>query len=212
MLFDVASQVVPVCQGVSCSHYLTIYTPRTFLCQNSIGLYDLFANTIPGFIYLFVFNETLRELGFAHFDVAQIDNVTYFLLLALLAYLVGHNMDYVAHRLWVRVFYSTHLQGRAYEQFRSKFPELKIQFNPSHSSLFFGAIKFSKPEIANDIEKNKVVSLMLQNVSFAFVLFFLSQVYLFLAKGHSLISLSIAIASLLASIITLRRAEWFKVH
>ncbi len=70
----------------------------------TLGLYDLFANLIPGFIYLFIFNETLRELGFAYFDVTQIDNVPYFLLLAMLAYLVGHVMDYLAHHLWERVF------------------------------------------------------------------------------------------------------------
>jgi len=178
----------------------------------TLGLYDLFANTIPGFIYLFILNETLRELGFAHFNVTQIDHVPFFLLLTLLAYLVGHIMDYLAYRLWVRVFYPDYPEGRAYEHFRSMYPELKIQFNPSQSRLLFAAIKFLKPEIANDIEKNKVISLMLRNVSFAFVIFFLSQVYIFLFKGNSLINLSIAVASLLASIITLRRAELFHVH
>jgi hypothetical protein len=152
----------------------------------TLGLYDLFANIIPGFIYLFIFNETLRELGFAHFDVTQIDNVTFSFLLTMLAYLVGHIMDYLAYHLWVRVFYRAPKE-RAYERFRSKFAELKIQFNPSHSSLFFGAIKLLKPEIANDIEKNEVVSLMLRNVSFAFAIFFLSQIYIFLFEGYSLI-------------------------
>ena len=38
MLFGVVLQVVPECQGVLCSHYLTNCVLRTFLCQNSVGL------------------------------------------------------------------------------------------------------------------------------------------------------------------------------
>ena len=177
----------------------------------TLGLYDLFANIIPGFIYLFVFNEMLRELGFANVDVAKIDNLTYFLLLGLLAYLVGHNMDYLSYRLWVRLFYRDYPEERAYKQFRTVYPELKIQFTPRQSSMLFGAIKYRKSEVANDIEKNKVICIMLRNISFAFILFSLLQAYIFLTNGFYLLNLIIAIASLIASIITLRRADLFNV-
>ena len=177
----------------------------------TLGLYDLFANIIPGFIYLFILNETLRELGFAHFDLTQIDNLPYFLLLTLLAFLVGYIMEYLAKRLWVRVFYHDHPEERAYKQIRSIYPELEIQFNPRHVHLFFGAIKHAKPELANDIEKNKVLCLMLRNVSFAFILFFVFELIVVLSTGFSWINLIIAIGSLLASIITLRRANTFNM-
>jgi hypothetical protein len=177
----------------------------------TLGLYDLFANIIPGFIYLFIVNETLREFGLVHIDVTTIDNLSYFLLLGVVAYLVGHNMDFLSYRLWVRVFYRDHPEDRAYKQFRSIYPELEIQVNPRHVQLFFGAIKFAKPELANDIEKNKVICLMLRNVSFASILFFVSESLIILFTGFSWMNLTIAILSLIASLVTLKRADMFNV-
>ena len=177
----------------------------------TLGLYDLFANIIPGFIYLFLVNETLRELGVAHLDITKIDNLAYFLLLGILAYLVGHNMDFLSYRLWIKVFYRDHPEDRAYKQIKSLYPELEIQFNPRHVHLFFGAIKLAKPELANDIEKNKVICIMLRNVSFASILFFFSEVFIILFTGFSWTNLVITILSLVASIVTLRRADMFNV-
>ena len=177
----------------------------------TLGLYDIFANIIPGFIYLFIINEALREFKLAHLEITTIDNAAYFFLLGILAFLVGHNMDFLSYRLWVRVFYRDHPEDRAYKQFRAIYPELEIQFNPRHIHLFFGAIKVAKPEIANDIEKNKVICLMLRNVSFASILFFVLEVAVILFRGFSWINLIIATLSLVASIVTIRRADMFNV-
>jgi hypothetical protein len=177
----------------------------------TLGLYDLFANIIPGFIYLFVLNEMLRELGLVSIDITKIDNLTYFLLLGLLAYLVGHNMDYLSYRLWIRVFYRDYPEERAYKQFKATYPDLKIGFVPRQSSMLFSAIKYRKSEVANDIEKNKVICIMLRNISFASILFTLLQTYMFLIVSFSSLNLILAIVSLIASIVTLRRADLFNV-
>jgi hypothetical protein len=153
----------------------------------------------------------LRQLGFAHLDVSQVDNLTYFFLLAAFAYLLGHIMDFVAHRLWVRVFYRGHAEERAYRQFRSIYPELQVELNPRHVHLFFGAIKYARPELTDGIERNKVISLMLRNVSFAFILFFISEIAVILLKGFSWMNLAMAMISLIVSIVTLRRADLFNV-
>ena len=177
----------------------------------TVGFYDLFANIVPGFIYLFIFNESLRQLGFAHLDLADIDNLTYFFVLAAFAYLLGHIMDFVAHRLWVRIFYHDRAEERAYGQFRSIYPELQVELNPGHVHLFFGAIKYARPELIDGIERNKVISLMLRNVSFAFILFFIFEVMIILLKGFSWTNLAMAILSFFVSIVTLRRADLFNV-
>jgi hypothetical protein len=177
----------------------------------TLGFYDLFANVVPGFIYLFIFNESLRQLGLAHLDVTEIDNLTYFFLLAAFAYLIGHIMDFVAHRVWVRVFYRDHAEERAYRQFRAIYPELQVELNPRHVHLFFDAIKYARPELTNGIERNKVISLMLRNVSFAFILFFITEIAVILLKGFAWTNLAMAIVSLLISIAALRRADLFNV-
>lgn len=177
----------------------------------TLGFYDLFANVVPGFIYLFIFNESLRQLGFAYLDVTEIDNLAYFFLLAAFAYLLGHIMDFIGHRLWVRLFYHGHTEERAYRQFKSIYPELQVELNPSHVHLFFDAIKYARPELTNGIERNKVISLMLRNVSFAFIIFFITEVVVILLKGFSWMNLVMAIVSLLASIVSLRRGDLFNV-
>lgn len=177
----------------------------------TLGFYDLFANVVPGFIYLFIFNESLRQLGFAHLAVAEVDNLTYFFLLAAFAYLLGHIMDFVAHRAWVRLFYRGHAEERAYGQFRSIYPELQVELNPRHVHLFFGAIKYARPELTDGIERNKVISLMLRNVSFASILFFIFEVMMVLLKGFSWTTLAMAMLSLFVAIVTLRRADLFNV-
>jgi len=177
----------------------------------TLGLYDLFANIIPGFIYLFVLNETLRELGFANIDITKIDNLTYFLLLGLLAYLVGHNMDFISYRLWIRIFYRDYPEERAYKQFKTTYPELITQFVPRQSSMLFSAIKYRSSDVANDIEKNKVICIMLRNISFASILFTLLQFYAFVNGGFSLPNMILATLSLLASLVTLRRSDLFNV-
>jgi len=41
-----------------------------------ISIYDIFAFTIPGLIYLFVFNELFRVFGYPNFDVVSWNSST----------------------------------------------------------------------------------------------------------------------------------------
>lgn len=173
----------------------------------TLGIYDIFANIIPGFLYLFVFNEMARAFGLPYLDLAQSATLPSLVLLTLSAYLVGIVMDTISYRFWYRVFYRVFSEYEAYNQFKERYSELDIQFRPEHTSLLFNIIRQRNYDLANDIEKNKVISIMLRNVSLALFLLSIPELYLTFNAGFHVPNLIFAIVALLGSIITINRAN-----
>jgi len=173
----------------------------------NLGIYDVFANIIPGFVYLFVFSEYLKMLDQPYLDLPSLNSLPHFSLLIILAYLVGHVMDYVAYRLWFLRFYSRFEERTAYKQFQERYPELDTTFKPEQSSLLFTIIRQKNHQLADTIERNKVNCIMLRNTSFALILLLPLELYLTFANGFNIVNLLIAFGSMIGSIVTLRRAE-----
>jgi hypothetical protein len=173
----------------------------------NLGIYDVFANIVPGFVYLSVLNEYLKAFRLPYLDVPNANSFPQLLLLIILAYLVGHVMDYVAYRLWFLRFYNRFEERTAYKQFQDKYPELDISFKPEQFSLMFNVIRQKNYQLAENIERSKVTCLMLRNASFALILLLPLELYLTSSHGFSIVNLLMALGSILGSIITLRRAE-----
>lgn len=176
----------------------------------TVSIYDLFAYTIPGVLYLFSFNELSRALGYAHIDIAQTGNLPSLLLLGLLGYLTGQIMDFVCHRLWIRIWHRTLTEERAYKQFRELHPG-NISFSARQWPLLFTIIRHEDHETADMIDKNIASSIMLRNVSFGLFLFGLLQLFLAFRFGFSLSNLITVIGAFISSIIALRRSDYFNL-
>jgi hypothetical protein len=176
----------------------------------TLGIYDVFSYAIPGFIYLFVFNEVLKFAQLPNLDISKLDNLTHLFLLSLLSYLVGHLFDSISHHIWYRIFYREHTEERAYEKFK-RIPGIKVDFDPHHWSLLLGVLRHNNLELVDNIDKNKATSIMLRNISFALFLLAVISVIGAFAKGFSLPSLLLAITSLISSIVTLRRSDSFNL-
>ncbi len=179
----------------------------------NLGIYDVFANIVPGLVYLYVLNEYLRAFNRANLDLSSTYNLPQFLLLIILAYLVGYIMDYVSYHLWFLRFYSRHEECMAYQQFKERYPELDVVFVPEQSSLLFTIIRQKSQQLADSIDKNKVVSLMLRNTSFALILLLPLELYFAFANRFNIFDLTVnflmAIGSVIGSLIALRQAERF---
>lgn len=173
----------------------------------NLGIYDIFANIVPGFVYLYVLNEYLKASSQPYYDMSSSNNLPQFFLLIVLAYLVGHVMDYVSYRLWFLRFYSKFEERTAYRQFKERYPELDVTFVPEQSSLLFTIIRQKNYQLADNIDRNKVTCIMLRNASFALILFLPLKLYGAFANGFNLVSFLLAFGSVVGSIITLRQAE-----
>lgn len=175
----------------------------------SLGIYDIFANAIPGLFYLFVFNEIARASGFRAVDLASIDNLGLIVVVGLAAYVAGHILDYVCVRWWFRLFYRQSHSVSGLESLSKNYPDIKIKFKPSEASLLLSVLRHEKLDVANEIERNKVICILLRNISFASVLFACLELFLTFQYGFSLPDLVATIIAVMVSYIAIRRSDIF---
>jgi len=178
----------------------------------TLSIYDIFANTIPGFVYLFAINDLIRILGYSYYDLSKLTSFTQFILIGLLAYLTGHIFDYISYRLWIRLFQRKATEEQAYKQFREKYHNLRVEFEPKQWPLLFSVIRHNEFVVANEIEKSKAISLMLRNISFGLFLLYLEQLFLTFDAGFSLPNLVFGLSALVGSIVSFRRGTLFSLR
>jgi hypothetical protein len=174
----------------------------------TLGIYDVFAYAIPGILYLFTFNEGMKLLRLPFVNTLQLNNSYDLIFLALLSYLVGHLFDYISHRIWYRRFYRGKSEERAYASFKIH-SGLKPDFEPQQWSMLLSVIRHNNIEVCNTIDKDKATSIMLRNVSFALFLLTIVLAISAFISVFSLVSLLGAIATLVGSIVSLRRGDIF---
>lgn len=175
----------------------------------TVSIYDFFAYTIPGFLYLYTLSEFLRVLGFSDLNLSTIDFVNYWLPTVILAYISGLLMQFVSYRLWIKLWYRSLAEERAYKLFFAIRPEDDIEFNPEQWPLLFTLIRREDYKTAEIIDKNMATSIMLRNISFGLLLYSILNLYLTFQSVFSLLHLLLAVSMLSFSYISLRRGDYF---
>jgi hypothetical protein len=107
----------------------------------SLSLYDVFSNIVPGLIYLFAINELLRAFGKSQVDLLQASTSGQTLLIILIAFILGHLFTTFTYEGWYRLLIKPHEDKFALEKTSSRFPELEINFRPSHTELLLSIIQ-----------------------------------------------------------------------
>jgi hypothetical protein len=177
----------------------------------AVTIYDVFAFTIPGFIYLFTLNEFLRVLEISNLDSLTIDYSKYWLPLVLLSYLTGQLMQFVSYRLWIKFWHKTSAEIRAYNEFRTMCPEENVEFNPKQWPLLSTVIRRIDRATAEMNDKNMALSIMLRNVSFGLFLFGLLNLYTAFFPIFSLQHLLTAFCMMIFSYFSLKREDYYGV-
>ena len=178
----------------------------------SLGIFDVFANAIPGLLYLFVFNEIAKMFAVTSIDWTSINTIGQTILVVLAAYVVGHIMDFISYRLWFRLFYRRSYEERAYQAFTNVYPELRSKFDPKQTPMMLSIIRYNKPELTTEIERKKVTCVMLRNISFAFIILFAIELFLAFQNGFSITHFITGIGALIGSYASLRRADHFNMR
>jgi hypothetical protein len=194
----------------------------------SLGIYDVFANLLPGVLYLFAINEILKVLGAKHM---QLTNETFtlesFIILAL-GYLLGHIFNSFTYRWWFRLFFryprgydrsrgntkdSSNPNEQVLSRLKKLYPDLHIKFSPRDMDLLFNAIQIKNKELADRIETTRANAIMMRNISFGLFLLGISGLINMIVQGFSLSYLAILLACWLGSAISLGQTwkyyEWF---
>ncbi|MBV6400382.1 MAG: hypothetical protein CNIPEHKO_00667 [Anaerolineales bacterium] len=188
----------------------------------TLGIYDFFAYLIPGLLYLFVFNELLRSVGWRFFDAyawfqyIQTSNALFLIpiLIPLLigAYIIGHVLEPIAIT-FVGFFYrlrnSKRVVVNCIDILEQRYPDLTIRFEPDDWEILFTFIRQRNIEMARVIDKFQADSIMLRNIAFgSFTLSFI-QIGVFISN-QKLESLINSLIALLFCLLTMLRSIQFR--
>ena len=133
-----------------------------------VSLYDFFAYTIPGAVYLAVAGYSAFLLGLLNIDLATLNNISLMTGVFLLgaSYITGMVMDTLAEH-WHRLFNPRGTKQRAMTAIRRNHPEMQPQFEANSFSFALAHLKKESPEQVSEIERFNVYGLLLRNISLA---------------------------------------------
>lgn len=178
----------------------------------SLGLYDVFANIVPGLLYFYVFNEGLRLLGWQSIDLTKVNTIGQALIVIIVSFVLGNIIGSLTFRYWYKLFYRHHFAEATLERLRRRHPDLKFEFKPDDGEIIFVVIKHHNKLLAEKIETTRVNSIMMRNVSFGIFLYSLLSIFLFFSQ-RDMLYFGAGVAAIIFSALSLRRAavmdRWF---
>jgi hypothetical protein len=179
----------------------------------SLGLYDLFANAVPGLLYLYVLNEFGRLFGFPGIDFSKIENTAQVLGIVFLSFILGHVFNAVTYRFWFKVWVRRNNGEFALKRLQTRYPDKHIDFEKRDAELLIALIQHQDIKISEKIETSRVNAIMMRNISFGFFLHGLLYCVKMLVGGFTMISLVMIVGSVILSGFALFRGadydQWF---
>lgn len=181
-----------------------------------IGIYDFFAYTLPGVLYILIFTYGLTVFGFTQVDLSMLNNISLSSILVLIGagYLVGLLIDPIALK-WVTLFIGRNGLARrqAFDTFHKQHPWLELNFDVEDWSLLLFALKSKSTEGVMDLEMHNVASILLRNVSLGLVMISIIFILFFVLVTTNLWNLVLAVVALVLSGIAVDRCKlrrnWF---
>jgi len=189
----------------------------------SLSIYDVFANLLPGLVYLFAINEFIKSVGFKGLDPAALPESAQTIGILFMGYLLGHLFNALTYNGWYLLFYrdsSRHDSnnmlsdsGKALQSIRNQYPDLDFgTFLPRDSDILFSALQVNNKDLADRIEITRVTAIMMRNVSFGIFIFGMVEIIYAVrdaSLGNILAALACVVASRLALSQTAKYYHWF---
>lgn len=183
-----------------------------------VGLYDFFAYTLPGIFYLAIIGFWLNTVGLLLVDFSVLKDFSLVVLFVTLGagYIIGVLIDPVAYS-WMRLFNKRNrdVTKLAYDEFTQRHSWVNLKYEAKDWGILLRAVKSVSMEAAADVEQHNVAFLMLRNISFAFVLCFISSVIYYFLVLPNLWVLGMGFLLLIMAILAMRRSRirrhWFYV-
>ena len=180
----------------------------------TVGIYDLFAYTVPGLFYLFVIYQFLQRFGVTNLNLSNITDIPsgaslfVFVLVFATAHLLGHLLDIFAHWFVHRLLRRRSLSAKALQQLKARYPNIDIQFEAKDWNLLFTLLRERSQDHTRIIDSFEANSIMLRNICFGLFLLTLLQVYM-LFVDYTIINLVITICMGVLIWVSHRRSHMF---
>lgn len=134
----------------------------------SIGIYDLFAYTIPGLLYMYVAYEILALTGVVEIDIVnQISSAGFLavILVAIAAFLTGQIFDNLAHWFVFSLIYRDKTSQLMLDKIKQRDSGANIQFEAKDWHLLLVLLRQRNLEVAQTFDKHEADSIMFRNIS-----------------------------------------------
>ncbi len=174
-----------------------------------IGIYDLFAYTIPGLVYLalIIYLDTLFDL-INSLDFYKL-NIAHLIAASGLAFVLGLVFDPISDNLWFSLLKTKNSKLKAIDEMVRRYPEFSVNVKPDDWILFLDHIKNRNLEMGSEFDSVKAQSKMMKNISFGLLLFGLSFLVAFFIKDSKIVFLIGSITYFLFSVILILKANKF---
>jgi hypothetical protein len=148
----------------------------------TIGIYDLFAYTIPGFLYIYVLYAYLIRFGpkFGPLKTPPLPDgygLLIFVLLLVSAHLLGHLLDYFAQRFVFRILRRRSDSERALHELKQRYPDVDIRFQAVDWNLLFTLLRERSQDHTRVIDSFEANSIMLRNICFGLLWLGILQIF-----------------------------------
>ena len=179
-----------------------------------INLYDFFAYTVPGSLYLIATFYFCLIFGVLNLDWQLIRETIkdQSLLLIILSYLAGFTFDPIS-RYWYRRFAPLGLEKIMFDVFRVAHPDINVKFTPSDWNILHAFIRRQNIEEYSEIEKFNANKVMLRNTSFSLLLMSILTLLRGVMTSFYIWDFAVAVLLLCLSLITGNQAakfdKWF---
>ena len=131
-----------------------------------IGIYDFFAHTLPGGLYLLavLLITELIAPGITGISLTSISLVE-LLLLGFVAYILGLLSTPIAFRVWQVMNRHPNLALEARERVGARFPDFKLRFGGAEWAVLAARIALTNTELAARIDKHRATGIMMRNTT-----------------------------------------------
>lgn len=175
-----------------------------------IRAYDFFAYTIPGGIFVAAFGYILHKYQWIPISLANLSTLELVVLVGL-SYLVGYFVDPLVSKSWYRLFRSEDLFERTMTEFNKRQPSLEVNFRDMDWYIFFAFIKRHDNDMALDIDRLKVINVMLKNSSLGLFVFAVIFLLDFIDYGYLPIHVIGSIICLLMALVLGKESVKFQI-
>lgn len=177
-----------------------------------ISIYDFFAYTIPGGLYLFTIAYACTAWGLLRIDWLTLDlSIAQIVMAAGLAYIAGLILDPVVQP-WYHLFKPKNLCAETFQEFQRRHPSLQTTIQPGDWAILLAQIRRESIDLALDLERHNATNVMLRNVSVGLMILSLVEVTQ-LARGLGFLHLVLAVVLAGASVVAVRESvkfgRWF---
>lgn len=178
----------------------------------SIGFYDIFANTIPGFLYLYLIVEFLRSIGWRAIDITQVDTIGGVMSVVVASFILGNIIGSLTYRFWYKLLIRKSTREVSLVRLKKRYPELRIEFDGDDNDVIFAVVKHHDKALADKLEAIRASSIMMRNISLGLFFYAIWQFVLSFTQ-QSLSFLAVGVGLLVFSVISLNRSftfgRWF---